>query len=103
MCDLSLRESDNWHHSFSTEEHNLVGFDHNHVSALRTPLNWLVGGSFQSDEFLIGLAVLSLSFVEFVDSHIFAASEKVLLALQVKDGSSQVSHVSCSLGHLEFF
>ena len=88
MGDLGLGQSNDGHHSFTTEENHLVHLDDDQVGSLGTPLNWLVSSSLQSYELFVFLSILSLGPVELVDDDTLVASVKVMLALRVEYGST---------------
>ena len=81
MCHLGLRKCDYWHHGFSTEENYLVRFEHDHVGALRTPLNRFLSRTFKRRYRLVRLAVLCPGSVELIDDNILAISVEVLRLL----------------------
>lgn len=88
MGDFSLGQSNDRHHSLSTEENHLVDLNDDQVGSLGTPLNWFVSNSLQSYEFFVSLPVLSLGLIELVDNYILVASVEVMFALCIEYRSS---------------
>ena len=85
---FGLRQGDDRHHGFTTQEDNLVSFDDDQIGAFGAPLDGLFRNTFKCDKFLIRLAILCTSLVELIDDHVLLARIEVLLALYIKDWCS---------------